>query len=188
MNNPDHNPNHIDLTAELIATRISNEGDISFKDAMKIVRQIAREVKAALLRGETVELDGLGTLSVQFIQRAAAVPDPEAALVQNSKTVYRPFKQGEWRAIPTIVVDTDPQLAAVIKPMSDAAFAPGTVRPYYSTKLTEAQCEEVRRMVEAGELSVTEIAKRFGINRKTLWKIRRAGKQPTTKEGDSDDE
>lgn len=176
-----NNPNHLDLTGEMIATRISNEGQLPYADVMKIMRRLAKEAAAALLRGESVELDGVGTLRVSFVKRNVAEADPEAELVKNSRTNYRPFKIGEQRLIPTLVVDTDPQLAAVLKPMGDASAVSGTLRPYYSTKLTEAQCDEARRMVEAGELTATEVAKRFGIDRKTLFKIRRAVKQqPTT--------
>lgn len=182
-----NNPNHLDLTGELIATRISNEGNLSYTEVMKIIRQIGVEARAALMRGENVELEGIGTLRISFVNRAVAEPDMEAEMAQNPKTTYRPFKQGEMRLIPTFVMDTDEKMAVAIKPMADSIAAPGTVRPYYSRKLTERECEEIRRIMGVGELPATEVARRFGVGRKTISKICSAVKhQQPTQEGDDE--
>lgn len=175
----------------MLIVRISNEMDLPETVVHRVILRLSSEMRAALLRREPVELDGIGTLSIMDVRCKQSLPDPNAEpILVNAENGLRqrPFQKScLFQVMPRVVLDTDPKLQIKV-----AAFLnQSTGGPaYLSTRFTEQECETIRSQIASGQETIKGLARKLGADKGVIRRIVRAqlNQQPKEEEGDNDHE
>ncbi len=150
----------VDLSQNMLAVRISNELDIPPREVRRILHSMIRHINAALLRGEAVELDGVGTFTMVPTIRPWSVP-------------YLPVRR--------IDMATDPEFQARVRLHVNPD---GHLPPYHSRRFSDEECEQFRQQILKREKTIKGLARELGVSRQLVRRIVRSPdrNKPPTKE------